>query len=383
MANMYTKQQLTGGQVYDPKTRIGNWNEDVEQDEGRFSDYLDLKQRNGLISMQIANNKQRMLQSVPLSFREPGEPLQYGDAVMLRSEATAEFFALDPAGKDSWDVSTVEESRPVARNVFFITRAPEDGTGAIGGEPGELHFDEPFCLASEPALRVGKNGMVLSPYWAFSEPKTYEIMSRFATQAPVKMAKRCTQNCVFKVVSSLPGEKGWQQTVRRGPVIAGADLAISHRLTRCNLSASSKFSFKGKVTGRKEHEVYGSVPEKSSVPVEQKWQFVVADSPEEAADERGLAPLDVATIVEDMRANLGDSADDVAFAFSPEEIGTKTRASFADVWAVFAALDVPFAGIEPEMLEVVLSTIAHFGDQTIAVADLNAMMGAGGGGAQG
>ena len=24
MANMYTKQQLTGGQVYDPKTRIGN-----------------------------------------------------------------------------------------------------------------------------------------------------------------------------------------------------------------------------------------------------------------------------------------------------------------------------------------------------------------------
>ena len=93
--------------------------------------------------------------------------------------------------------------------------------------------------------------MVLSPYWAFSEPKTYEIMSRFATQAPVKMAKRCTQNCVFKVLSSLPGDYGWQETVRRGPVIAGSDVVISHRLTRCNLSASEKFSFKGKVTGRK------------------------------------------------------------------------------------------------------------------------------------
>ena len=43
--------------------RLRAGNEDVEQDEGRFSDYLDLKQRKGLISMQISNNKQRMLQA--------------------------------------------------------------------------------------------------------------------------------------------------------------------------------------------------------------------------------------------------------------------------------------------------------------------------------
>ena len=116
------------------------------------------------------------------------------------------------------------------------------------------------------------------------------------------------------------------------------------------------------------------MPKKSRVPEEQKWQFVVAESPEEAVDERGLVPLDVGLLVEEMRANLGDSADDVVFAFSPEEIGAKTRASFAEVWAVFAALDVPYGGVEPTMLEVVLSTIAHFGDQTIAVADLNAMV---------
>ena len=45
----FTPQQLSGGPKYSQKTRVGNWNEDVDMDIHGMRQYYDKRDKNKLI----------------------------------------------------------------------------------------------------------------------------------------------------------------------------------------------------------------------------------------------------------------------------------------------------------------------------------------------
>ena len=80
-----------GGGSYQPKTRIGNWNEDAEQEEFKFAKYLEAKQNGELVSHRLATKNNRSRQRVPLAYKAEGEPICFGDRIMLQSTPQSSF----------------------------------------------------------------------------------------------------------------------------------------------------------------------------------------------------------------------------------------------------------------------------------------------------
>lgn len=136
----------TGITQYGSRTLVGNWSEDVQEDEIKFAEYLARKRKDELLLSERHAVFQHALQSCPLTYRCEGDSVCYGDSIMLENVETQGYLAVHPHGQ-SWAVSTwkTEDIRPVARNVFRIVlpsgEAPLDTP---------LRFGDTFCLVCDP-----------------------------------------------------------------------------------------------------------------------------------------------------------------------------------------------------------------------------------------
>uniref|UniRef100_A0A8D2BAH7 Cilia and flagella associated protein 161 n=1 Tax=Sciurus vulgaris TaxID=55149 RepID=A0A8D2BAH7_SCIVU len=146
--------------LYCPRVRVGNWNEDIYLEEEYMKDFLDKREKGKLLIQRNRRLKKNLLRPMQLSISEDGY-IHYGDKVMLvnpnypEREETGLFQCGDlslcmtpdeitahlhdelevPCG-----LSATLTRIPVGRNTFTILSAGKDATGQV------LRYGQDFYL---------------------------------------------------------------------------------------------------------------------------------------------------------------------------------------------------------------------------------------------
>ena len=120
------------------------WNEDTEQEEYKFARYLESKQNGDLVSRRLASKNNRSRQRVPLAYKGEGEPIRFGDSIMLQSVHANQFLSVEPSTRERVKRTTAQSS-PTASNVFIVTKVP--GSKGAVDDDGVLRYGC-FCLTS-------------------------------------------------------------------------------------------------------------------------------------------------------------------------------------------------------------------------------------------
>lgn len=120
-------QQLQGGPAYSHKTRIGNWNEDMELDAIKKSDYSSKRGTESMPFNTTLSKVQHSYQQVPWTHSKDGL-LRAGDCIMLRNKKTGGDLVVDLGVKqnnidEAYRLHTSKvHSGPVNRNVFSVVK---------------------------------------------------------------------------------------------------------------------------------------------------------------------------------------------------------------------------------------------------------------------
>ncbi|XP_008273513.2 cilia- and flagella-associated protein 161 isoform X1 [Oryctolagus cuniculus] len=145
--------------LYGPRVRMGNWNEDVYLEEERMKDFLEKRAKGQLLIQRNRRLKRNLLRPMQLSVSEDGY-IHFGDNVMLVNPDHPEMEAeLVLAGdlslcmtpdeirahlSDELEVpcglSAAQTRTPVGRNTFAILSAGGDAAGQV------LRYGQDFCL---------------------------------------------------------------------------------------------------------------------------------------------------------------------------------------------------------------------------------------------
>eukprot|EP00933_Yihiella_yeosuensis_P051028 TRINITY_DN48859_c0_g1_i1.p1 TRINITY_DN48859_c0_g1~~TRINITY_DN48859_c0_g1_i1.p1 ORF type:complete len:299 (-),score=75.14 TRINITY_DN48859_c0_g1_i1:83-979(-) len=215
----FTPQQLTGGPKYAHRTRIGNWNEDLELEEIKLKDYLKKKETGTL----IVTAKQEQLASslVPDQLsNSPDGLLHFGMKVMCVNHQSKGVLSANPfdavaKATEAFMLTTAANASPCVRNVFELARVDEND----GFEGDAIHYGQNFRLVLMPFSKIP------APAFMHSEMVTGLAAAKFSRHQEVT------------AVTAPSGETKWQflypDTSARfemegAPVPAGSPLVLRH-----------------------------------------------------------------------------------------------------------------------------------------------------------
>ncbi|XP_058398571.1 cilia- and flagella-associated protein 161 [Diceros bicornis minor] len=145
--------------LYGPRVRMGNWNEDVYLEEELMKDFLEKRDKGQLLIQRNRRLKENLLRQMQLSISEDG-CIHYGDKVMLVNPDHPETETALFLGGDLSLCVTPDEVKthlsdelevpcglsaapamvPVGRNTFIILSADRDAVGQV------LRYGQNFCL---------------------------------------------------------------------------------------------------------------------------------------------------------------------------------------------------------------------------------------------
>ncbi|XP_007943362.1 cilia- and flagella-associated protein 161 [Orycteropus afer afer] len=145
--------------LYGPRVRMGNWNEDVYLEEELMKDFLEKRDKGELLIQRNRRLKGILLKQMQLSVSEDGY-IHYGDKVLLvnpdHPELDAELFLAGDLSlcmtpdeikahlSDELEIpcglSAAQTKNPVGRNTFMILSVDRNAIGQV------LRYGEDFCL---------------------------------------------------------------------------------------------------------------------------------------------------------------------------------------------------------------------------------------------
>nr|XP_003413800.1 cilia- and flagella-associated protein 161 [Loxodonta africana] len=145
--------------LYGPRVRMGNWNEDVYLEEELMKDFLEKRDKGELLIQRSRRLKGHLLRQMQLSVSEDGY-IHYGDKVMLvnpdHAETDADVFLTGDLSlcmtpdeikahlRDELELpcglSAAQTKNPVGRNTFVIWSVDRDAIGQV------LRYGQNFCL---------------------------------------------------------------------------------------------------------------------------------------------------------------------------------------------------------------------------------------------
>ncbi|XP_008851616.1 cilia- and flagella-associated protein 161 [Nannospalax galili] len=146
--------------LYGPRVRMGNWNEDVYLEEERMKDFLEKRDKGKLLIQRNRRLKNNLLRPMQLSVSEDGF-VHYGDQVMLVNpdhppgEEAGVFLdgdmslcmtpdEINAQLHDELEVpcglSAVQTKVPIGRNTFTILSTGNNTRGQV------LRYGQDFCL---------------------------------------------------------------------------------------------------------------------------------------------------------------------------------------------------------------------------------------------
>jgi hypothetical protein len=157
----YTPQQLMGHKSYNPKVRIGNWNEDVQLHDTRYAEFARLKETNSLPSNQMRRKYEHHSQRVQISPPKEHGNVEWGDRLLVKNVLNNAFLSIDLDSKlhhvyERYGVTggnpSTDQVPAIARSVFIIERVPSKDDVFYTNEKEDhlLHYGQHFKLKSVP-----------------------------------------------------------------------------------------------------------------------------------------------------------------------------------------------------------------------------------------
>lgn len=338
----FTPQQLAGAGRYGPKTRIGNWQEDVELDETKFMDYAANKAKGKLASNHRQNKMNKCNAKVPHSYSTDGL-LRFGDTVVLQHVTSGGSLANDlweetQFGTREYSVTVAKRTAAVARNTFTIERISSDMLKDVSSEDYDkdeiVHYGEPFHLKCNDSLLVdtrATHSMLKAPLYLSSVMKSDRKSSPVSNSQLVYMGYKQDSSSVWKVQRCVNGSDGaTQRLLAEGSAVqVSQKIVLQHRSTNQNLCADPKvfdvsdFGDELEVccnlqqhTG-KSHQLVsefsglstGDTAARSEKATSQ-WMFITANDPADAVETRNLPePLSPQALLECVRNVVNKRGD--------------------------------------------------------------------------
>ena len=318
----YTTQQLQGGPKYNHKTRIGNWNEDLELHNIQHANY-NVKKNDGTLPFAKTISKyQQSYRQVPWSHSPDGN-LRWGHQVMFQNAKTDGFLVMDIGER----VSNVQEGYsvtctsagqnpgPMTRSVFQLNRVEEM----------DMFGDDEFIRYGQK-VRITANRHL--------HPKSLSLTS--AVQTPVCSAPLSGKQLVYMNAAKADADSIWiidhvdpnLRFERQGRgVRAGEPVLLRHVRTCIYLASDDAYKVKNDFGSENEvHCWMHSSKNKSqnlcleregriTVDVPTKFQteqntFTILTAPDAsyARPIEELAKFDVNDLLRDIKAKLFDKS---------------------------------------------------------------------------
>jgi hypothetical protein len=172
----YTTQQLQGGPRYSHKTRIGNWNEDMELGVIKANDFQQKEAGNQLPFSKTMTSYETNHKKVPWTYAADGL-IRDGDCLMLRNKATTGWLVMDIDDKlkqveEAYMVTTTKEAPgPVTRSVFVIKKAEKMD---MFGSDNIIRFGQKVIIEANPYIFKKPLYLSSTPHG----PQTYSPVTR-------------------------------------------------------------------------------------------------------------------------------------------------------------------------------------------------------------
>jgi Ca2+-binding EF-hand superfamily protein len=312
----FTPQQLSGGPRFAPRTKIGNWYEEIALEESKLEQFQK-RAASGTSSLRRQQSKiAKFNEIVPHSYSEDGI-VRFGDYVLVQHATSSTLLACDPTedlvpGQNKFIVTTLAGSLiPRARNTFRIVRPPAALKNFEDDESDPvLKIGQPFLLACNESLLTDNNSPILAPMLYLSSVRKTERMATKSTNRQITyMTPNLDAEAVWFLEKLSRGKANMaEKSLAHGcPVVSGDSLVFTHRQTNmylaCDPTQTMKTEFgvemecyadragaSGKL-GLLVSEFKGlSTPTTLSKPdlPSYAWSILLADSPSSSEERRNL-----------------------------------------------------------------------------------------------
>ncbi|XP_017925037.1 cilia- and flagella-associated protein 161 [Manacus vitellinus] len=231
--------------AYGRGVRVGNWLEDLHEQEELLRDFISRRERGQLLMQRLARLQENILKKVKLSVSVDGL-VHFGDTVMIMNPDTKtpeakdderrgdltlavdmeeiSLFSDDPP-QVSRGLSAVNSVNPVGRNTFCIVSA--DGSGV--GEP--LRFGQNFLLGTT-------GGISDTMFYLGSDHKTFTAFAKKSRLQPVFLTGEDSYLTCWQAAFLDPQLRLEYEGF---PVPANTKILITHCYTNRNLAIPRNF----------------------------------------------------------------------------------------------------------------------------------------------
>ncbi|XP_076984619.1 cilia- and flagella-associated protein 161 isoform X2 [Tamandua tetradactyla] len=226
--------------LYGPRVRMGNWNEDLYLEEERMKDFLQKRDKGELLIQRNRRLKENLLRQMQLSVSEDGY-IHYGDSVLLvnpdHPDRDADLFlggdlslCMTPDDitahlRDEVEVpcglSAAQTNIPVGRNTFIILSVDGNAVGQI------LQYGQNFCLGIQ-------GGFADKMLFLASDHRTLLKSSRKSWLQEVYLTDEVSHRNCWQAAFLDPQLRLEYEGF---PVLANAKILINHRQTNRGLAA--------------------------------------------------------------------------------------------------------------------------------------------------
>ena len=211
---------------YSPSTRVGNWMEDIQNDELQLNDFFIRKQQGSLEVLKKQARLERSLRPMPTKLSIDGQ-LCYGDRIMLQSVASGGYLCGDADSSimksfgRCQSVTTATQSKSCGRSVY--TLCPLDAKSSNES----VRYGEPFHLMSD--------GLLDERLYLQSESLSVQSFARYSRKQEVYLSQVLQGDSIWEFVDPQGRLSSKGQLARIG------DVCIRHVATGSLLASSLNF----------------------------------------------------------------------------------------------------------------------------------------------
>lgn len=231
LSYLYTPQQMSGGASFGHSTRIGNWSEDHELQQARIKEFVLKKESGSLTVSRMQAKFAHHLKTVELTKADPGDPVKFGQTLLLWNHHAESFVATDLGDSQARDdgathcaATCTKYSYPCARNALAIARVQDDGFAA---DDDILHYGQIVRFATTPGLG--------DPLYLHSYPFAPTVCSKYSRNQEATFSSVPGQYTLWKVLHVNPQER---LESNGEPVPINTAIVLSHVCTSSMLAAT-------------------------------------------------------------------------------------------------------------------------------------------------
>ncbi|ELT92654.1 hypothetical protein CAPTEDRAFT_166830 [Capitella teleta] len=217
--------------TYNPRVRVGNWNEDITLEEDGIKDFLERKEKGLLLIQQSQSVLGSALSSTQLSVSHDGN-VHFGDHCMLVNPCPSDHsrsamslsVAFGPPGSGPTSLSASSSSEACSRSTFVLVSCD----GSVNGDL--LKYNQPFQICDLAEKR-----------FLHSDVASVHSAAKLSRHNPVTLVDAPSKRTMWVV---KPLDPKYRMELEGAPILANTPVVICHVMTNSNLNLETEHTMK-------------------------------------------------------------------------------------------------------------------------------------------